>query len=247
MAGIFYGIGTGPGDPELMTIKAIRTIRESEVIALPVSDITKVETPVLYEKGKWEKDMLQSCMAYQIAVQNVPEINEKAILLCPMPMCKEKSKLKFLHDSCAKAVAKLLKKGQKVSYLTLGDPTVYSTYLYLDKRIRAMGYKVTIINGIPSFCASAARLGIGLVENKESLHIIPSSYGVEEEIQLSGTKVLMKAGKKMAQVKQNVLQDDQKFYMVENCGMQTEKIYTNIKDVPEQASYYSLMILKEEK
>ena len=85
------------------------------------------------------------------------------------------------------------------------------------------------------------------MENKDALHVIPSSYGVEEALHLSGTKVLMKAGKKMAKVKEEIQKTEQSFYMMENCGMQSEKMYTDIDQVPDDTSYYSLIILKEEK
>lgn len=246
MTGTLFGIGTGPGDPELMTLKAVRQTKECDVIALPVSGKDVIKEPVLCEPGTCKKEILMGCVAYQIVLPNVPEMKEKPILITPMPMIKNKEELKVLHDSSAAYIAALLRKGKNIGFLTLGDPTVYSTYLYLHKRIQAMGLPASIINGVPSFCASAARLGTGLVENKEQLHILPSSYDIEEEVTLSGTKVLMKAGRKMAQVKEAVQTSGQTFYMVENCGMEDEKVYTDVKHVPDHPSYYSLIVLKEE-
>lgn len=247
MKGILYGIGTGPGNPELMTLQAVRIIKECDVIALPVSDITF--TMPLLETAEQEKTdaLLEGCIAFQIAYPNVPEMKEKAILFTPMPMCKEKEMLKQIHDLSTEKIVDLLEEGKKVGFLTLGDPSVYSTYLYIHNRIIKCGLDAQIISGIPSFCASAARLNIGLVENKEQLHVIPASYGVEEALELPGTKVLMKAGKKMPQVKEAVKKSGQKLLMVENCGMDTEKIYTSVDNIPDKSSYYSLVVVKEDK
>lgn len=247
MSGILYGVGTGPGDPELMTLKAVRVIRESDIIALPVSGAEGMEEPIYDKTKRYADRFLKGCVAYQIAYPNVPQMEEKPILYLPMPMCKEKEKLKRLHDACAESILTLLKEQKKICFLTLGDPTIYSTYLYVHKRIRRRGYDAEIINGVPSFCAAAAKLGIGLVENRQQLHVIPSSYEKEGVFDLSGTKVLMKTGKKMAQLKQELLQQDVDFYMVENCGMQGERQYMDVCEVPEQASYYSLIVLKEQK
>ena len=67
-----------------------------------------------------------------------------------------------------------------------------------------MGYKTRLVAGIPSFCAAAARVNDGLVENQEELHVIPASYEIESGLELPGTKILMKAGKKMPYVKQMI-------------------------------------------
>ena len=85
------------------------------------------------------------------------------------------------------------------------------------------------------------------MENRDELHIIPASYGIEESLEMPGTKVLMKAGKKMPYVKQAVKEKKLRVQMVENCGMPGEKIYFQAEDIPDEASYYSLIILKEEK
>ena len=67
-------------------------------------------------------------------------------------------------------------------FLTLGDPTVYSTYMYIHKKIQNFGYDAEIVSGIPSFCAVAAKMGISLSEKAEELHVIPAVYQIEEGI-----------------------------------------------------------------
>lgn len=244
MSGILYGIGTGPGDPELMTIKAVRLIKECQILGLPVSNMELLEEPFLSKPGEEKREeLLAGCMAYQIAVVNIPEIAQKEILFTPMPMIKDKEALKKIHDHSAEKIMELLQKGKKIGFLTLGDPTIYSTYLYLHNRVAQKGFSTEIINGIPSFCAAAARLNKGLVENKQELHVIPASYGVAEALKLSGTKVLMKSGKKLKEVKEEVKKTGQKIQMVEDCGMTTEQVYNSADEIPDTGSYYSLIIV----
>ncbi len=116
---------------------------------------------------------------------------------------------------------------------------------YLDQQFQAAGYETEIVSGITSFCAVAARLNTGLVEKAEPLHVIPASYQIEEALKLSGTKVLMKAGKKMAEVKKILLEQQIPASMIENCGMDNERIYRSPEEIPEDAGYYSLIIVKE--
>ena len=226
MTGKLYGIGVGPGDPELLTLKAVRIIKECDVIAVP---------------GK-EKD---ETVAYKIVRQAIPEIVEKKCLEIDMPMTKDKEKLAQSHTIAFEKISKVLDSGKNVAFLTLGDPCIYSTYIYVHQKVEQAGYETEIVSGIPSFCAVSARLNQGLVERNEMLHIIPSSYGIEEGMKLSGTRVLMKAGKKMGQVKEQVKKMNAQVDMIEKCGMADEKIYHNVEEIPDEAGYYSLIIIKE--
>lgn len=246
MEGIFYGVGVGPGDPELLTLKAVRIIEQCQVLAVAVSS-PDFKEPVYEETGSGERfsSYLEKCAAYQIVLLKLPFIKNKPKLYLPMPMMKEKDILKGIHDQCARMAAKLLGEGKDTAFITLGDPAVYSTCLYVHKRLKRAGFQTQLIPGIPSFCAAAARLNEGLVENKEELHVIPASYGVEESLQLPGTKVLMKAGKKMPAVKRAVKDAGLSMQMVENCGMPGEHIYQSAEEIPEDAGYYSLIIVKE--
>lgn len=246
MSGIFYGAGVGPGDPELLTVKALRVMKQCPVIAIPVSD--KNFTEAAYDPTGTDpayKRYLEKCVAYQIAVQAGADIGQKAKLYLPMPMMKEKEQLRQVHDEGAEKTAELLEKGMDVVFITLGDPTVYSTCMYIHKRIRKQGYETRIIPGVPSFCAAAARLDQSLVENQEELHIIPASYEIEEGLKMAGTKVLMKAGRKIPYVKQVIKEQNLNLTMVENCGMENETIYHSAEEIPDEASYYSLFIVKE--
>ena len=242
MSGILYGIGTGPGDPELMTLKAVNKLKTVDMIALPISDKTLTQPKV--KRLRLEEEYIQNSTAFQIAYQNVPEMLEKEVLLLPMPMMKDKERLKKIHNEAAAVVAEKLMEGKNIGFLTLGDPTIYSTYLYIHNRIVEKGLTAEIINGIPSFCAAAAKLNTGLVENKDMLHVFPASYGVEELEKYPGTKILMKSGKKLSEVKEVLIKTRQKAMMVENCGMSGEKVYTELSQIPEEGSYYSLIVVK---
>ena len=229
MQGKLYGVGVGPGDPELLTLKALRLIKENEVIAVPGKDI-------------------RASVAYQIVKGAYEDLDKKTLIPVAMPMTKDPQVLKANHDKAADQVEDYLKKGKNVVFLTLGDTTVYSTYLYVHKRILERGYEAEIVSGITSFCAVAARLNMGLVEADQPLHVIPATYKAQEMdeiLQLPGTKVLMKTGKKMKQVKESIEKSGQKAVMIENCGMPSEKIYRSAEEIPEDSGYYSLIIVKE--
>ncbi len=226
MKGKLYGIGVGPGDPELMTIKAVRTIEESDIVVVPGN-----------EKEK--------SVAYQIALPVCPFMNEKVVVSLPMPMTKDKKVLQENYQKAADTIAAYLDEGKQVSFLTLGDPTIYATYLYVHQIIEEKGYDTEIISGISSFCAVAAKLNIGLVERAEMLHVIPASYQISEALKLSGTKVLMKAASKMKDVKAELTAMGAEAMMIENCGMVNEKIYHSVEEMPEESSYYSLIIVKD--
>lgn len=250
MTGTFTGVGVGPGDPELMTIRAVRAIRGCSTVAVPISD-RELEHTILCSCGDLEENRvrkyLEGCTAWQIAGNAVPELNEKQVILLPMPMVKDRDRLKEIHDRDAAEVAKLLDEGQQVVFLTLGDPTVYSTCMYIHKRLKAKGYPTEIVPGVPSFCAAAARMDISLVENRDELHVLPASYDIEKSLELPGTKVLMKSGKKISDVRRLLLEKGLEAEMVENCGMENERVYLSAEEIPEEAGYYSLLIVKERK
>ena len=136
MAGKIYGVGVGPGDPELLTIKAARLIKNAGVIGIPA-------------------EHKETCKAYQIAAGAVEEIREKEVVPFPFLMTRDPERLKESHDRLAEKAAGYLDQGRDLVFLTLGDPAVYSTYMYLHRRLTAMGYEAEIVSGVTSFCAAA--------------------------------------------------------------------------------------------
>ena len=229
MKGRLYGIGVGPGDPELMTIKAKKTIEASDIVVVP-------------------GEKVEDSIAYRIAKGACEHLDDLNLVALEMLMVKDKEQLNTMHEKAARQIESWLDEGKTVSFLTLGDVTVYSTYMYVHNRVVRDGYDAAIINGITSFTAAAARLNTDLVERSEPLHVIPATFKVEgmaELLSLPGTKVLMKSGKEIGKVREAILASGQKAMMVENCGMDNEKIYLDAKDIPDTASYYSLIIVKE--
>lgn len=228
MTGILYGVGVGPGDPELMTLKAVRLIRENEIIALPGS-------------------VARDSVAYQIAVQAVPELAQKTLLPVNMPMVMDREEMKKSHLQAADFLESHLAQGHNVVYLTLGDSTIYSTFLYIQRCIAERGYRTELVNGIPSFCAAAARAGISLAEWNEPLHILPAVHRCQQPLDLPGNYILMKSGSRMGEVRDLLRKSGREIIMVENCGMQGEKICRGTDNIPDHAGYYSLIIAKEPK
>ena len=229
MNGKLYGVGVGPGDPDLITLKAIKTIKACEVIAVP-------------KTGETER------VAFHIAKQSIPELESKEMIELYMPMTRDKQLLSASHDKAADAVIDLLKQGKSVAFLTLGDPSIYSTYIYVHKRVIEKGYEAQLVAGVPSFCAVAARLNIELTEGAQPLHVIPASYhGVDEGIDWNGTKVLMKTGKSIGAVKEILHQKGlyNSAKMVQRCGMDGEQVFQSLDDADENTSYFSIIVIKD--
>ena len=226
MKGIIYGVGIGPGDPELMSLKAVRLIRENNVIAVP---------------GKEPKESV----AYRIAAASVPEIAQKELVGIYMPMLRDRKLIEEEHRKGAAALEKLLDRGENVVYLTLGDPTVYCTFSYLQHILEADGYTVELVPGVPSFCAAAARLNLPLAEWDEPIHIIPAVHRTDSKLDQPGTYVLMKSASHMAEIKKLLAESGRDVSAVENCGMESEKIYRSADEIPDDAGYFSLIVAKE--
>lgn len=226
MRGMLYGVGVGPGDPELITRKAERVIRQSAVLAVP-------------DAGRGEKT----------ALNIVGELAEgKQLLSCAAPMVRDHEALDAAYEANADLVCAALDEGKDVAFITLGDPTVYSTYLYLHKKVVARGYDAEIIPGVPSFCAVAARLGTALCEKSERLLIVPASHkDVTDCLDLDANLVFMKAGKEIGALKETLdhhgLLD--KASLVANCGMEGELVCPNFADLEEGSGYFSVVLVKK--
>lgn len=132
MAGVLYGVGVGPGDSELLTLKAVRLIKESDIIAIP-------------------SDNKEKCVAYNIVIEVIPELEDKEILYISMPMTKDEEYLRQSHEKGAEQIIEKLNEGKDVAFLTLGDPSIYSTYIYVHKIVLSKNYKAQIVSGVPSF------------------------------------------------------------------------------------------------
>ena len=222
--GKLYGVGVGPGDPELVTLKAARILRGADVVAVP-------------DKGAGEKTALN-------IVKDLVE--GKVLLHCATPMVRDQAVLDKCHEGIADEICALLDAGRTVAFITLGDPTVYSTYIYVHKRVLARGYEAELIPGVPSFCAVAARLNTSLCEGAERLLIVPASHDAADSLDIPANKVFMKAGKAIGELRG--LLDEKglldRASMVANCGMEGEAVYPRFGDMEDGTGYFSVVLLK---
>ena len=228
MKGIAYGVGVGPGDPKLMTLRAIELIRENDVIAVP---------------GKEPKESV----AYKIAAAVVPEIADKELVPVYMPMIKDRALIDEEHKKGAALLKKYLDQGKNVVYITLGDPTIYCTFSYLQHYLEADGYPVKLVPGISSITAAAARLNLPLTEWDEPLHVLPAVHKTDAVMDLPGTYVLMKSASHMKDVKETLRMSGKDVQAVIDCGMPTEQVYRSLEEIPDDAGYFALVIAKEPK
>ena len=221
--GVFYAVGIGPGDPELLTIKAIKTIENSDVIVVPAS-------------GAKENMALKIAGSY---------IKGQEIVESHMPMTKDKEKLAHYHQLAFEQMCKLLDDGKVVSFLTLGDPTIYSTVMYVHRKLTEAGYDTKVVSGITSFCAAAASLNTSLCEREQILHIIPATFKGDEGLNLSGSKVLMKSGKSIMAMKEKL--KGKHAMVVEKATMEDERVFKNLDELEEETSYFSIIVVPEER
>ena len=224
--GILYGIGVGPGDPELLTLKAVRLLKAADAIAVPGKDVRETA-------------------AYRIAVQAVPEIGDKELIPIDMPMVMDRERLEKAHLAGAAVLEEILERGKTIAFITLGDPTVYSTFSYLEKPVREDGFSTEYVSGVTSFCAAAAALRVPLAEWQEPLHIIPAVHRKPEELSRPGNCVLMKSGRRMKEVKEALKVSGREICAAVNVGMEGEALYRTVEEIPDDAGYFSLIIAKE--
>lgn len=225
--GTFYGVGVGPGDPELLTLKAVRVIGACPVIAAPRT-----------KNGEM--------LALEIARQAV-DLAGKTILPLDFTMVRDKARQHAAHEAAADLVEPYLRAGQDVAMLNLGDVSIYATYCYLMEILRARGYGAVMVPGVPSFCAVAARLGQSLTGMDTPLHIVPAAGGpLEETLALPGTKVLMKSGRSIPQVVETLRRTGllEQAAMVQNCGLPGETVTTDLAAAPEAPGYFATILVK---
>lgn len=231
MPGKLYGIGIGPGDPELVTIKALNLLKSADVIFVPQGDRT------------------EDSIALSILHKLLPGKN---CLSVTFPMVRDPEQLREHWGAAAGIVAEKLARGLKVAFITLGDPLLYSTYIYL---VRALAEKmpeieVETIPGINSFSAAAALVNLPLLEREQKLAVLPASAPAEvlrQTLQEFDTVVLMKIGRRLARVRQ-LLQElgmAQDAVLVSRAGLEGQFVARDISKVDgERAGYLSVIIVR---
>jgi precorrin-2/cobalt-factor-2 C20-methyltransferase len=215
-SGEFYGIGVGPGDVELLTIKAVNSLRKVDVIIAP----------------KTEKK--EDSLALSIAQPYLREDTE--IVKLVFPMLFDSETLSNAWENNKNIILDLLAAGKKVAFLTLGDPMLYSTYMYIFKLLANCPYRVETIPGIPAFCAIASKLGYPLAEGDDILTIIPATVSeakLAEVLKVADTAVLMKVYKNYGEVIEQLEQDNfaDNAVMISKCGLENEQIARGLQEL----------------
>ena len=162
-------------------------------------------------------------------------------------MIKDKEILKTKHREIFDGVKKYIEEGKNVTFLTIGDPNVYSTFSYIAELAKEENIEVNTVNGINSFCAAATALGISLCEGEEQLHVIADTSDIEEALKLSGTKVIMKCARSMPYIKKclSEYKDSIEVYAVSECGTANERCFYGIDELPDESGYMMTIIVKE--
>lgn len=225
--GKFIGMGVGPGDPDLLTVKAVNMLNEVDVICAPKSAESKPS------------------LAFSI-VQNVLDNRSTNYeTLEPLfPMIEDKDELKMYWNDAAESIIEKLDVGLDVAFITLGDPTVFSTFSYVFKIIKERGYEVSIIPGITSFtgCAASAKLPLG--EKDEIIVIVPKvDERLEQILEHGDTFVIMKTSRHSDLLENTLNKDkrDKKVVSVQDCSMDDEVVFNGFS---KNKKYLSTTIVK---
>ncbi len=230
-----YCIGCGPGDHELLTLKAARLLRDCDIIFCPTS-----------RKGR-------ESMALSIVK---PIINERRvkpeIVELIFPMVKDKSVLEEAWENNARIISERCR-GRLAVYLCVGDPSLYSTFSHIHKRL-ADDIEVEIVPGIASILSFAAEAKISLADGDQILSIIPACYDLERAKSIadaSDTLVFLKDGRyfpNVISILRNSKFKDGKMVIAEDVSTANKISITNvseIKDIP-VSKYFSIMVVKDE-
>ena len=217
---MLYFVGVGPGDPELITMKAVRILREADAIAIPDSGKDSVVWRIA---GKW--------------------MEGKPLCRLPMPMKGVREDWEHAHRRAAEILLEWLKKYETIVYPVLGDPGIYASGSYLLKRIVPC-HPCEVIPGIPAMCAAAAALGIPLCEQGEPLLIADDIDAVDDLRQdFRGNMVVMKAEKNWRRLQD--LAAGTQVFLARNIGLPDQQLGTGLNGF-EKKSYFTTAILKPE-
>ena len=226
--GKLIGIGVGPGDTELLTLKAAKILKSVPVIFSP--------------KSSKEKESI----ALSIIRPIIDERNDskKLMLVEPIfPMIEDEKELERCWTSASEMIAQYLDSGRDVAFITLGDPSIFSTYSYVQKKLKD-SYEIETIPGITSFTACAAARNEALVEKNDILTIIPKiDDRLDNVLNYSNAIALMKASRNMRKLELKIENNKrtEDIYSVQNCTRENEKIIEGFsKDKP----YLTTTIIK---
>ena len=233
--GKLYGIGVGPGDPELLTVKAVKAIESADVIISPT------------------KKMGKPSIALQIAKPYIKPETKLVVMDFPMlSLSAERETLEKQWSENADQIQSMLNWGKTAVFLTLGDPMVYSTYSYVMEFLLDRGMEVETISGIPSFCSLAAHLNLPLTQGEESLGVVGMTQSEDEVAAVIDAhqnvvvrKVSANAAGLAKALRDRHLEDH--FVMISNIGMDSEKVTRDIADLEKKVPYLSTVLIKKAK
>lgn len=219
---ILYGIGVGPGDPELITMKGVKAIQDSDVIVAPSAE----------EGG--------DSIALDTAKIYIKEGTETIIKHFPMGKKNRLEKVKEAYD----LIAEKLQEGKTVSFLTIGDPYVYSTYIHLLKFIEEKGFKVVTVPGVTSFCAAASIVDRTLVVGNEPLLVLPAAR--IEHVKDEKYLVIMKVYKNEEKVVNFLEEKGFDYVYVSRAGREGQLILDKKEDIINARDYMSIILASRE-
>lgn len=229
MTNKFYGIGVGVGDPDQITLKAIKTLKKLDVVVLPEA----------------RKDI--GSTAYSIAKEYLKDDVE--LVFMEFPMLKNPLDRVEGRKANARLVAKYLDEGKNIGFLTIGDTMTYSTYVYILEHLDGK-YEVETVPGISSFADISSRFNLPIVMGDESLKIIGLSEttDIEKEINESDNLVFMKVSRNFDRLKEALIKTGNmnNIILVSNCGKENQEVYFDISPLKkEDIHYFSTMLLKK--
>ncbi len=235
MKGTFFGIGVGPGDPELLTIKAMRALEKADVLIAPKTEKKDGSVALSIAQPYLRKEI-------EIIYQTFPMVADFAD--------SQESK-KVLESNKADILA-LLEKGKNVAFLTLGDPMLYSTYIYIYHLLEHENITIKTVPGVPAFCAIACRFGYPLVEGNDILSIIPATAlpeKVAKILPLTDNAVLLKVYKNFPKIVDLLSEHDlaKEAILVSRCGLSEEKCIKDIEAQKQSSVNYLSTILTRRK
>jgi precorrin-2/cobalt-factor-2 C20-methyltransferase len=238
MAGLI-GIGVGPGDVDLLTVKAVRAIQNADIIMCPASNESRPS------------------IAFTVVSPIIDQSKNQEIIKLIFPMTKDKDVLEATWKKNAKIMAKTVLTGKNVVYLTVGDPFLYSTWIYMHKDLKENYPKmdVSVIPGIVSMFTFASKVGVSIAEGAEKVAIIPSCYdlsSVKEIAKHSESMIFLKDGRYFDQVievlKESGFPNDSIFAIGQDLGTENEIIRKmtlgEVNDSSLTTKYFSILVVK---
>lgn len=233
MPGKFYGIGVGPGDPELLTFKAFRTLEKVDVLCVPRSSADR------------------ESLALSVVEKTLARKYE--LLELHFPMSKDPGILRDSWNEAGRAVAEQVQAGRQVAFITIGDPMLYSTYGYILRYLTENhpALETETIPGVTAFSACASYTGSPLVEGDETLAVVPAAYDLERLKQALvnfDNIVVMKVNRRFPEVL-SLLKElglAGKAVYINRCGYEDQYFTHDLDSLQEsKLDYMSLLIVRK--